>query len=198
MILGTGSDGEYGTEITTEARKGHEPTDNRLRSARVLAGGIGQLCEADLECRRLAPAWKLVNIFLNNALSFDCCVVPPEATASYAQELGEIFEALFPFFVGQDRLEPLTIKRMRLPRNAGGFDVMLACLQSPTAFLAQYLAIAPSVAKAAGERAESSKRPGMRREGQGSQAYRWTKEECRGKVTSQIERWTLPEWETKP
>ena len=27
--------------------------------------------------------------------------------------------------------------------------------------------------------------------------YRWTKEECRGKVTSQIERWTLPGWETK-
>ena len=40
---------------------------------------------------------------------------------SYAQELDEIVEALFPLFAGQDRLEPLTVKGMRLPRNAGGF-----------------------------------------------------------------------------
>ena len=119
MILVTASDGEYRTEITTEARKSHEPTDNRLRNARVLADGIRQMCEADLECRRLAPAWKLVTIVLNNALPTDCCVVPPEAMASYAQQLDEIVEALFPLFVGQDRLDPLTVKRMRLPRNAG-------------------------------------------------------------------------------
>ena len=103
------------------------------------------MCEADLECRRLAPAWKLVTIVLNNALSFDCCVVPPGALASYAQDLDEIVEALFSLFVGQDRLEPLTGKRMR-----GGFDAMPVCLRSPTAFPAQYL---PSVAKAAGVRA---------------------------------------------
>ena len=73
--------------------------------------------------------------------------------ASYAQELDEIVEGLFPLFVGQDRLEHLTVQRKRLPRNAGGFDAMSACLRSPTAFLAQYLAIAPSVAKTAGVRA---------------------------------------------
>ena len=110
MILETASDGEYRTEITTEARKSHEPTSGRLRNARMLADRIRQMCEADLECRRLAPAWKLVIIVLNNALSFDCCVVPPKALASYALELDEIVEALFPLFVGQDRLEPRTIK----------------------------------------------------------------------------------------
>ena len=102
---------------------------------------------------RLAQAWKLVAIVLNNALSFDCCVVPPEALASYAQELDEIVEALFPLFEGQDWLESHTIKRMRLPRIASGFDVTPVLLRSPIAFLAQYLAIAPSVAKAAGVRA---------------------------------------------
>ena len=61
------------------------------------------MCEADLVCRRLAPAWKLVTIVLNHALSFDCCVVPPEALASYAEELYEIVDALM--FAGQDRLE---------------------------------------------------------------------------------------------
>ena len=81
--LGTASDGECRNP------KSHEPTDNRLRNARVLADGITQMCEADLECRRLALAWKLVTIVLNNALSFDCCVVPPEAMASYAQQLDE-------------------------------------------------------------------------------------------------------------
>ena len=96
MIRGTASDGEYLTEITTGARINHEPTSGRLQSARILAGKIRQMCEADLECRRLAPAWKLVTIVLNNALSFNCCVVPLEALASYAQELDEIVEALLP------------------------------------------------------------------------------------------------------
>ena len=106
MILGTASDGEYRTEIPTEARKSHEPTNSRLRNARMLADRIRQMCEAVLACRRVAPDWKLVTIVPNNALSFDCCGVPPEALASYAQELDEIVEALFPLFVGQDWLEP--------------------------------------------------------------------------------------------
>ena len=88
----------------------------------MLADRIKLMCEADLECRHFAPSWKLGTIVLNNASSFDCCVVPPEALASYAQELDKIVKALFPLFVGQDRLESHTIKRMRLPRNAGGFD----------------------------------------------------------------------------
>ena len=120
MNLRTASDGEYRTERTTEARESREPTSGRLRNARMLADRIRQMCEADLECRRLALAWKLI--------------VPPEALASYAQELDEIVEALFPLFAGQDWLEPLTIKRMRLPRNAGGFDATPTLLRSPVAF----------------------------------------------------------------
>ena len=142
MILGTASDGEYRTEITTTARKSHEPTHDRLQKARILADRIRRMCEADLECRRLAPAWKLFTIVLNSALSFDCCVVRPEALAWYAQELDEIVDALIPMFVGQDRQEHVSIKRMRLPRNAGGFDVAPVLLQSPMVFLAQYLAVA--------------------------------------------------------
>ena len=84
MIMGTASDGDYRTEITAGARRNQEPTSERLQNARILAGKIRQMCEADLDCRRLAPAWKLVTIVLNSALSFDCCVVPPEALASYA------------------------------------------------------------------------------------------------------------------
>ena len=89
-------------------------------------------------------------LFLNNALFFDCCVVPPEALASYAQELDETVDALMPMFVGQDRLEHVPIKRMRLPRYARGFDVTPTLLWSPMAFLAQCLALTPSVAKSSG------------------------------------------------
>ena len=145
MILATASDGEYRTEITTQGKKDREPTRDRFQNARILANKIGQMCEADFDCRRLAPAWKLVTIVLNNALTFDCCVVPPEAMASYAQELDEIVDKLLPLFAGQDRLEPISIKRMRLPRKSGGFDVTPMSIRSPMAFLAQYLAIAPSV-----------------------------------------------------
>ena len=117
LILGTASDGEYRTENTTAALKNHEPTSGRLQIARILADKIRRMCEADLECRRLAPAWKLDTIVLNNALSFDCCVVPPKALASYAQELDEIVDALLPMFVGQDRREHASIERMGLPKN---------------------------------------------------------------------------------
>ena len=71
VMLGTANEGEYRTEITTEARKSHEPTNSRLRNARMLADRIQQMCD----------------IVSNNTLSFDCCVVPPEALASYAQQL---------------------------------------------------------------------------------------------------------------
>ena len=40
-----------------------------------------------------------------------------------------------------------------MPQNACGFDATPVLLRSPMAFLAQYLAIAPSVAKTAGVRA---------------------------------------------
>ena len=116
-------------------------------SPRVLANKIRQMCEADLYCRRLAPAWKLVNIVLNSALSFDSCVVPPEALASHAQEFDETVDALLPLFAGQDRLEHASIRRTRLPKQFGGFWVTPISLRSPLAFLALYLAIAPSVAR---------------------------------------------------
>ena len=119
-------------EITSQRAEGYTVREFWLAKIR-------QMCKAYLECRRLAPVWKLVTIILNNALTFDCCVVPPEALASYAQELDEIVEALLPLLLGQDRLEHATIKRMRLPRNPGGFDATSALLRSPMAFLAQYL-----------------------------------------------------------
>ena len=54
MIWGTASDRDYRTEITAATRKSHEPTSDRLqKKARILADKIRQMCEADLECRRL-------------------------------------------------------------------------------------------------------------------------------------------------
>ena len=87
---------------------------------------------------------KLVTIVLNHSFSFDCCVVPPEAWASYEQELDETVDALMPMFVGQDQLEHVSIKRMRWAHTL---------LRSPMACLTQNLAVAPSVAKSTGLRA---------------------------------------------
>ena len=117
MILGTASDGEYRTEITAATRKTHEPTSDRLQKARILGDKIRRMCEADLECRRLALAWKLVSIVLNNALSFDFCVVPPEALTSHARELDKIVGAFLPMFVGQDRLEHTSIRSSALAQE---------------------------------------------------------------------------------
>ena len=141
------------------------------------------MCEGDLDCRRLAPAWKLVTIVSNSALSFDCCVVPPEAMASYAQELDEIVAALLPLFACQDRLEHVSVKRMRLPRNFGGCDVTPMSLRSPTAFLAQFLAI-PSEC---GQNYRSAVNGNSVACGQAENAWgsRLTRERCRERKTLQ-------------
>ena len=79
MILGKAGGGEFRREITAATRKSYVPTRDRLQKARILADSIRRMCDADLECRRLAPAWKLVTTVSNNALFLDCCVVPPGA-----------------------------------------------------------------------------------------------------------------------
>ena len=105
-----------------------------------------------------------------------------------------------PLIVGQDRLEPLTIKRMRLPRNAGGFDATPVLLRSPMAFLAQYLAIASIVVKTAGVRAmetlgivEAARNPKgrLRLMGLSIDERRMPREGPR------TERWTFPVWVTR-
>ena len=111
---------------------------------------------------------------------FDCL-------ASYAQELDEIVEAVFPLSVGQDRLEHHTIKRMRLP---SGFDVTPVLLRSLMAFLVQYLAIAPSVAEVAGMRTMETL--GIVEAAKDAQGRLQMKGGCRENVTHQTERWTCP------
>ena len=105
--------------------------------------------EADLECRRLAHSWKLVTSVLNDALSFDCCVIRPQPGLRTRRNSTRVFGASLPMFAGQVRLKHVSTKRMRLP----GFDVTPKLLRSPMAHLAQHLAIAPRVAKSNGMRA---------------------------------------------
>ena len=64
------------------------------------------------------------------------------------RNLTRLLTLCYPCFVGQDRLEHASIKRMRLPRNAGGFDVSSPVHRWP--FLEQCLALAPSGSKSTG------------------------------------------------
>ena len=73
-----------------------------------------QMCETDLSCRELAHAWKLLSIVLNSALSYGCCVVPPEAFASHARRLDETVDTVLPLFTGTDALDDTTRMCMRL------------------------------------------------------------------------------------
>ena len=49
MILGTASDGEYRTEITTATRKNREPKNDRLQNARILADRIRRIREKEIK-----------------------------------------------------------------------------------------------------------------------------------------------------
>ena len=143
-ILGTASNGDYKV-IAVAGATSCAPAEERLAAARTLATRIRDLCTADIEGRRLAPAWKLVSIVLNNALSFDCSVIPPGALAPHALQLDELVESLLPLFLGGVIPGAATLARLRLPRSFGGCDLPSAQQRSQTGFLAQFLAIAPHI-----------------------------------------------------
>ena len=147
-LLGTVAEGAYslvaGAPIDAVAAN---PAAKRAEVACTLLKRIRELCIAPIPCRRLGPAWKLVAIVANNALSFDCCVLPPSILAPHARSIDKAIDDLLPLFCGTSHITDICRHRIRLPRTSGGCDLPTVIQRSPGSFLAQYLAVIPGVTR---------------------------------------------------
>ena len=92
---------------------------------------------APIDCPRAAPAWKLLSTVVNNALSYDSCILPPALLRPFAEKLDECVLALASKLAGSQATQ------LRLPRNAGGCGMPSAVERSITGFLATYLRCPP-------------------------------------------------------
>ena len=148
-LLGTVAEGEFEVLVGEGAgeQAGPSPISKRLAAALDLCGKIRSMVTSHTSCRRLAPAWKLLAIVCNNALSYDCCVSSPGALAPHAQSLDRTVAGILPVFLGDQEVQTLTVERCRLPRAAGGCDLPSAAHRSQTSFLSQYLAIVPNICR---------------------------------------------------
>ena len=108
-------------------------------------GEIVGICNTQIDGRRFGPAWKLLAIVANNALSYDCCVLSPGLLRPFAVALDECVLDATETFIGTKGMEPITAQRLRLPRQFGGCDLPSNIQRSRTGFLSQYLAVIPGV-----------------------------------------------------
>ena len=143
-LLGTAADGAYAAVIS-EGPAGSTPAAARADKAVALIARIRALCIAPLPVRRLAPAWKLLSIVANNALSYDCSVVPPCVLAEGARRLDRSVATILPLFAGVPALPPHGEEQIRLPRMDGGCELQTAESRTHLAFLSQYVAVAPGI-----------------------------------------------------
>ena len=144
-ILGSVSDGAVATTASLGTSRRH-PAHERVEAASDLARCIRSLIDADIDGKRLSPAWKLMGIVLNNALAYDCSVLPPGALAPLATVVDDAVSELLPVFAGTS-LSAAHHQCARLPCDAGGLGLPTAHRRSLTAFLAQYLSIIPGICR---------------------------------------------------
>ena len=66
----------------------------RMGGARRFAQRLHALLDADMDGKKLGPAWKLITLVLNRTLSYDLCVSPPGDVSPHEVELDGMVGAL--------------------------------------------------------------------------------------------------------
>ena len=144
-VLGTVSDGAYetvlqGCHVTDSGAD--TPAHARLESAKKLADKLKEMANTPLEVPRLLAIWRILVGSLNEALSYDVCIIPPSLMAPLANQLDDIVSELLALIAGtgwsqtQDDL-------CRLDRQCGGCGVPSCTTRAYTAFLASVLRCPP-------------------------------------------------------
>ena len=144
-ILGSAADGAYRAVIgSSDADATTEPARERLAQARQLAQRIRDLLHANTEVPVLHAAYKLTSGVLNQALSYDICVLPAASIGAIASQLDEVVIEVIRHIVGAgwtDTTEAL----LRLPRADGGCGLLSVQDRAHTAFLSTLLRCPPAV-----------------------------------------------------
>ena len=141
-ILGSVCGGDFAT-VVGDPSAATGPAEARLAKAEQLVAELEGVLKAPIECPRAAPVWKMLTAVVNNALSFDSCILVPALSRPLAERLDSIVARLAKS-VAQAELPQQAIDQMRLPRNCGGCGIPSAADRCSTAFLATYLRCPPA------------------------------------------------------
>ena len=145
-ILGSAADGAFSTVVSTYGHANDATTQSaraRLAQARQLAKRITDLLHADCDAPVLHAAFKLVTGVLNQALSYDICVLPAADIGALADQLDTLVLQIVRDIVGGD-WSVNTEALLRLPRTNGGCGVISTADRAHTAFLGTILRCPPA------------------------------------------------------
>ena len=149
-ILGSVADGAFRAIVmppdatTTATATATQPALDRLDHARALAKRIGDLMQADCDVPVLHAAYKLTVGVLNQALSYDICVLPLAYLGPVADQLDNLVVDIVRRIVG-DEWHAHTQALLRLPRSHGGCGILATSDRAHTAFLSTVLRCPPAV-----------------------------------------------------
>ena len=146
-ILGSTADGAFHAIVSTPdhvCAATIQPAQDRLTQATHLAARITDLLHADCATPVLHAAYKLVTSVLNQALSYDICVLPVADVGTLADQLDNLVLRVIRDIVGAD-WTVTTEALLRLPRAHGGCGVLSVADRTHTAFLRTVLRCPPAV-----------------------------------------------------
>ena len=145
-ILGSAANGAFSTVVSTHDYTNDattQPARDRLTQAVQLAVRITDLIHADGDVPVLHAAYKLTTGVLNQALSYDICVLPVATIGALADQLDELVLNVLRNIVGADWTVH-TEALLRLPRANGGCGVLSTADRAHTAFLSTILRCPPA------------------------------------------------------
>ena len=145
-ILGSVADGAFRAVATPADALGAATTQSaadRLERARKLAGRITDLVGGECEAPVLHAAFKLTVGVLNQALSYDICVLPLASLGPIAEELDDLVLDIVRRIVGGG-WQAHTTDLVQLARAQGGCGVHSTTDRAHTAFLSTVLRCPPA------------------------------------------------------
>ena len=145
-ILGSAADGAFHTIVSTPNHANTDTTQSardRLTQATHLATRIADLMHADCDMPVLHATYRLVTSVLNQALSYDICVLPVADIGTLADQLDNLVLRVLRDIVGGDWTVH-TEALLRLPRANGGCGVLSVTDRAHTAFLSTILRCPPA------------------------------------------------------
>ena len=146
-ILGSTADGAFRTIVSNQPHAGAtttQPAQDRLTQAAHLASRITDLLHSECDAPVLHAAYKLVTGTLNQALSYDICVLPVADIGTLAEQLDRLVLCALRDIIGVD-WTATTEALIRLPRDHGGCGVPSVLDRAHTAFLSTILRCPPAV-----------------------------------------------------
>ena len=148
-VLGAIAGGAYATIVSPAQTDLEQPESStgtsaaqcmqaRIDAAVALTTRIIEMIRDPGDFPRAQAAWRLLVGVVNEAVSYDLCILPPAVTAACADRLDTLVLTTATHIFGHDLIQHSGLHR--LSRARGGFGVVPVATRAYTAFLAAVLA----------------------------------------------------------